>query len=138
MKRALSYREWLDLIDSIESRLAQAIHVNKELRRRNAIGGERGYPANSMGTVKSNEITDRTGTLAVSPPENDPVRDAQLNIEKALLKFDKEINVPLSNALTLPDMHRIKMQAMGAHYAKLERRARDRQRQAIHRSKGEK
>lgn len=119
MKKGLGYREWLELIESIELRLCQVIAVNKELRRRNKIGDGRGYPKSSFGgSGRGSGVTDRTGTLAIMMPEQDPVLDAQLSIEKVLIQFDRAINVPLSQALTLPEMQPVKMKALGAYYAR--------------------
>ena len=110
-KRFLEYREWLALGDSIESRVAQSLAVMRELRRRNATAGERGYPSRSMGDADTHTVSDRTGQLAIST-EKDPVREAQLRLEDVLLRFDKAINIPLSQAYELPNMHDIKMQGL--------------------------
>ena len=118
MRKPLTHREWNALRESLQQRMAQVFEVMTELRRRNALGGERGYPANSMGSIRSNQITDRTGTLAVATEDDDPVRDAQLHLEKALLRMDRDINGPLTQALSLPDMHKVKMKALGDYYAK--------------------
>ena len=133
-KRFLEYREWLALGDSIESLVTQSLVVMRELRRRNASGGERGYPSRSLGDANTHAVSDRTGQLAIST-EKDPVREAQLRLEDVLLRFDKAINIPLSQAYELPGMHNIKMQGLAQLNRKKELRAGGRNRSAVHYAK---
>ena len=131
-KRLLEYKEWLALGDSIESLVAQSLAVMRELRRRNVLAGERGYPSRSMGDADTHAVSDRTGELAIST-EKDPVKEAQLKLEDVLLRFDKALNIPLSQAYELPNMHAIKMEGLAQLNRKKELREAERRRKAVYR-----